>query len=136
GCVPDHCPLGSEGGMCNGHPCCRTVVCSPRDPCAAGSTCAEVRLCVVPGGGRSLHSRSTVREVVGYVDEDKGCAAGSVQEIIHACPPASPAGAPPSRRGLTACGCDLAAPSAPWAFSPLVLALAALVARRRGHRSS
>ena len=50
GCAPDHCPVGSEGGVCSGgRPCCLMPLCDGRAACPMGQTCAEVRICAVPG---------------------------------------------------------------------------------------
>ncbi|MDC0741848.1 hypothetical protein [Polyangium mundeleinium] len=113
GCAPDTCPLGSQGGVCaGGRPCCLMEVCSTadRNSCVPGQGCVEVRMCVAPGIIRTAGgSGRSFREAVSYVNEDKGCAAGSTQEIVATCMTKTTSGmsAPGRRRGGGICSIDL-----------------------------
>lgn len=89
---------------------------------------------MTPGAFRSPPRGPVMREVISYVNEDKGCTAGDKQEIIASCLPGSSGAPTPARRG-GAFGCELGAPVDLGALSPLVLALAALLARWRRARS-
>ncbi|MRG95264.1 hypothetical protein [Polyangium spumosum] len=111
GCAPDHCPTGSEPAVCDGgaRPCCLMELCNMRDGrSCAPNACAEVRMCVAPGVIRTPGSGASHREAVSYVNEDKGCAPGSTQEIVATCLKTTSATSAPGRRGAI-CSCDLGA---------------------------
>lgn len=139
GCVPAHCPVGSEGGMCNGHPCCRIELCGGRSPaCAAGEACLEVRICAVPGsfpGGGKI--RRDYREVTGYCSEMTGCPAGSACEAVPTCITSSGStrATSPGRRGAH-CACETGSPGDASTLPLLGLSVAALLARRRTRKVS
>ena len=119
GCAPDTCPLGAEGAVCaGGRPCCMMDLCSTRDAssCAPGKSCVEVRMCVAPGVIEDPSGQRRYREAVSYVDEDKGCAPGSTQEIVATCvtKTTSAVSASGRRRGA-GCSCDLGRASGPYA---------------------
>ncbi|MDI1429298.1 hypothetical protein [Polyangium sorediatum] len=114
GCAPDTCPLGSNPAVCDAsaRPCCLMEVCSPRDArsCAPGQACVEVRMCVAPGViPMRGHRVGEWREAVSYVNEDKGCAPGSTQEIVATCmtKTTSAVSAPGRRRGGGICSMGL-----------------------------
>lgn len=67
-------------------------------------------MCVAPGVVKTPGSRRSHQEAVSYVNEDKGCAPGSTQEIVATCMTKTTAGASaPGRRRGAACSCDLGA---------------------------
>lgn len=133
GCAPDHCPVGSEGGICSGgRPCCQMPLCGGgRDPsCGMGRTCAEVRICATPGKTISVSGQS-FREATGYCGESTGCPAGSTCEIVATCITSSGGSVktPGSRRA--ACSCGVVGAPEPAPLAPPLLALLAALARRR-----
>ena len=68
-------------------------------------------MCVAPGVIKSAGgSFGSYREAVSYVNEDKGCAPGSTQEIVATCMTKTTSGlSAPGRRRGAACSCDLGA---------------------------
>ncbi|MDI1446493.1 hypothetical protein [Polyangium sp. 6x1] len=138
GCAPDTCPLGSEPAVCDAgaRPCCIMKACRDARSCQPGEGCVEVRMCVAPGViSMRGHQIGEWREAVSYVNEDKGCAPGSTQEIVATCmtKTTSAVSAPGRRRGA-ACSCDLGAsgdaPALPLAAGGMVC-LGAWARRRK-----
>jgi len=139
GCAPDHCPLGSEGGICaGGRGCCKVPLCTRGiDTCNPGQACTEVRLCVTPGKFPSRRwSGRFSQEATGYCGESTGCPAGSTCEIVATCITSSTGAISLPGRRTAACSCDLSAgdslSSLPFFAGACALALGAR--RRRDRR--
>lgn len=135
GCAPDHCPLGSQSGFCDGHPCCRVFSCSSdwkKVDCFAPSECAGVELCLTsPTYTTNNRSGRDYRETQGSCAG--GCPSGSTCERIRTC--INPALVQPSTGDRVRNRCDCAWPGAEsqkdgtWIY--LALGLGYCIRRRR-----